>query len=175
MKKIITTSWSFSFASVVVLLPDMKPIIFWKSLPEALLRGCSDSCACASSSRLVQHLSSAESAGARSMDPLRITHRAVLSGTDGFLTDCCKDISTEKQWTRSRLRVFNAEERGASDSWSVLIFFLPSAPTRKLTFFLGLIPFSKGIPFVAFTYFSTLYYMWILIRDYGRLRVPRQA
>lgn len=108
-------------------------------------RGCFDSCACASSSRLVQHLSSAESAGARSMDPLRITHRAVLSGTDGFLTDCCKDISTEKQWPRGSLRVFNVEERGASDSWRVLhFFFSPPAPTRKLLFFLDLFLFLKG-------------------------------
>lgn len=154
----------------------MKPTVFWKSLPEAWLRGCFDSCACASSSRLVQHLSSADSAGARSMDPLRITRRAVLSGTDGFLTDCWKDISTEKQWPRSSLRVFNAEERGASDSWRVLVFFFsPLRSDAQTLIFLGLIPFSKGKPFVAFTYFSALYYMWILIWDYGRLRVPRQA
>lgn len=40
------------------------------------------------------------------------------------------------------------------------------------THFLDL--FSNRISFVSST-FLAVYYMWILIRDHGRLRVPRQA
>lgn len=56
-----------------------------------------------------------------------------------------------------------------------LLLFLRSTPTRTLFFFiLGLIVFQTGYHLLNL-HFSAVYYMWILIRGHGRLRVPRQA
>lgn len=68
----------------------------------------------------------------------------------------------------------NVEERDTSGSWR-LIF---DAPLRRTHFFFGLIVFLTGYHLLnlLFSFFCfAVYYMWILIRDHGRLRVPRQA
>lgn len=55
-----------------------------------------------------------------------------------------------------------------------LFFYAPLRRTNFF-FFFWTYSFSNGISFAASTFLLAVYYMWILIRDHGRLRVPRQA